>query len=127
MIEMVRSLKVSHDVIEILKTKDNKIKGYIDTFNNCRETGYVLKVWQYGDIELDGKVIIWVHEHRSSDSIVLRYTTKLEDIDINNMFNESVHINGTEHFRVNQEEEVADYIIELLQKIVVEKENEKKN
>lgn len=122
---MVRSLQVSHNVMEILKAKDDKIKGYIDTFNNCRETGYILHVWQYGDVELNGRVAIWVHEHRNSDNIVLRYTTKPEDIDINNMFNDEVDINGTEYFRANQEEEVAQYISKILEDISskIKKEN----
>lgn len=126
MIEMVRSLQVSHNVMEILKAKDNKIKGYIDTFNNCRETGYILKVWQYGDVKLDGKVAIWVHEDRNSDDIVLRYTTKPENVNINNMFSEEVYLNDSEYFRVNHEEEVAEYIIEILEKISSEVKEENK-
>lgn len=121
MIEMVRSLKISHDVVEILKTKDNKIEGYIDTFNNCRETGYVLQVWKYGETELNGNVRIWVHECRNSDNIVIRYGTKYEDADLNNMFSEEVYRNNTKDFNVNEEEKAAEYIIEILEKICHEK------
>ena len=75
------SLRVSERVWDIVAEKigwyvDNgyKLDGYLQPFNNCRETGLFLTItnedWDNKDRVL-GQYYIWVCEARSSDEILV--------------------------------------------------------
>jgi hypothetical protein len=113
MIEKKRSLVTSEIVFTILQTFELDVDGCLDTFNNCRETGLCLDVYS-----VNGKALkhlgrhIWVHEHRNSDSIVVRYG---ETEGANNMFSEETYLSGTKIFSYNQYYEAAYYVKTLIE------------
>ena len=113
MIEKKNSLLVSEIVFTILQTFALDVDGCLDTFNNCRETGLCLAVYSVNKkpIKMLGNRI-WVHEHRNSDSIVVRYG---DTVGVNNMFSEKTHENGTTIFDYNQHYEAAKHIKDIIE------------
>jgi hypothetical protein len=81
--------------------------GWLDTFDNCRETGLMLHIIK------DWNKCIWIYQHRSSDDIVVT----IGDTEFNNMYSEDAWHNS-EHFRCGRYDEVADYVINEIEKII---------
>lgn len=126
-----RSIKVSERVFDLVCTEldfeqtENyvKIDGYLMTFNNCREQGYVLSVSSsdYGnENRTKTDLYIWAHEHRSGDSIMVRWQTEYPH---NGMFNEETYDNRTRDFKYNEEHKAADFITNLVRKHFAEEFN----
>lgn len=120
MINYIDSIKVSRRIFDMVMDKIGyreedgyKIKGSLETFNNCREQGYYADI--YGNEKNDYQSLyIWVHENRNSDNIVVRWqTTYPED---NGMFSEDTHRNRTKYFHYNEEHPVVDFIMDLIMK-----------
>lgn len=115
------SLRVSERVWDIVAEKigwyvDNgyKLDGYLQPFNNCRETGLFLTItnedWDNKDRVL-GQYYIWVCEARSSDEILV--CMQKEYPEAFHKFGEEAYKNA-KYFHYNQEHEAADYIVKSI-------------
>lgn len=117
----IRSILVSERVFERVNEmlyqyleSGKKIGGYYCVFNNCREQGYVLRVYSTdfkNPAPRKDDLLIWVYEHRNSDNIVVVNDTK--SVGPNDMFTEAAWRVG-KHFERDAEAEAADYIIDLI-------------
>ena len=119
----VRSIKVSERVFDIvceeldLEQTENyiKIDGWLETFNNCREQGYVLTV-STSDFDNENRtkdnLYIWASEARSSDEIVVSWQTEYPYD--RGMFSEDTYENRQKYFHYNQLQEAADFIVNLV-------------
>lgn len=76
----INSIRVSESVFDLVCStlddyKDDgvKISGYLQTFNNCREQGYMLTVYSTYNSEkrTEKDLYVWVFESRNSDEIVV--------------------------------------------------------
>jgi len=119
--QKIRTVKVSERVFDIVcealdyEQTENyvKIDGYLECFNNCREQGYVLHVsstdWDDDDRTKED-LIIWACEARSSDEIMVIWSTKYP---VNKgMFSEEDYDNRRKYFHYNELQVAADFIIE---------------
>jgi hypothetical protein len=117
------SLRVSERVWDIVAEKirwyiDNgyKLDGYLQPFNNCRETGLFLTItnedWDNKDRVL-GQYYIWVCEARSSDEIMICMQTEYPEAF--HKFGEEAYKNA-KYFHYNQYYEAAEYIVEAILK-----------
>lgn len=123
MITKTESLKKSERVFalvcdEIAEASDNdkyNICGYLDTFNNCRETGLFLTTYCYENIKnhknVYSYVFVWVYEHRNSDQICV--IVSKERPDLNGRCNEKAR-QYAKCFDWYCEHNAADYIIYTL-------------
>ena len=118
----IRTIQVSERVFDLVcESLDNeqtnngvKIDGQLETFNNCREQGYVLNL-----DTLDFKnskatkesLYIWAFECRNSDDIVVSWQTEYPN---NGMFSEETYKKRREYFRYSGLQEAADFIIDLV-------------
>ena len=59
------------------------MQGYYKTFNNCREQGLMLTIYEP---TTDNELLIWACESRNSDNIMV-ITADRSCSDINDMFN----------------------------------------
>ena len=116
------SIKVSErvfdmvaDQIDWINDNGNKLSGYLQTFNNCREQGFYLTI---SDDDFDnenrvkGFLCVWVFEHRNSDDIVV---VSQEEFPQGSVFNDEAY-ESRKHFNYNQEHEASDYIVKLIEK-----------
>jgi hypothetical protein len=118
MITKTRSLVVSETVFNLAMLNEDftsECVGSLETFNNCRETGLMLNVWEVGDVYLpvQKSICVWVHECRNSDSIVVRWGFS-EDKDVNNMFSENVHKNQSVSYRVGDYKSAVDCVLDVV-------------
>lgn len=141
-----QSLRVSRRVFDFFLEKAEyesengfDLDGYIDTFNNCRETGLRMclmsAIYQrWGEdvkafIAQDAiwkSIYIWAFEDRHSDSIVVIVSENLPSLV--GMYSEESYINERKFFNANEYNEAAEYImtrvkaIYALEKIKKERE-----
>lgn len=108
--DLNRSIKISENFFNALedKLKDVSLDGYYDTFNNCREQGYVLQLYDRSDNTLN----IWASESRNSDNIMIVTGTN-KDIDINKMFSENAYKNA-KYFKCDDYGSAVDYAIKKM-------------
>lgn len=97
MITKTESLKKSERVFALVcdyfaeeSNNDNyNICGYLEPFNNCRETGLYLSAYFYEDIKnhksVHSDIFVWVYEHRNGDQICV--IVSKERPDVNGKFN----------------------------------------
>lgn len=129
------SLKVSERVLDLffdrLESKEGygfDVRGYIDTFNNCRETGLCVllneAVWSEWDDALSAfkpvasvwrDVAIWAFEDRHSDDIVVIVSRNYGDI--HHMYSEDSYKNERKFFSYDKYEDAADYIMQRVEEI----------
>ena len=123
MITKKESLKKSERVFDLIREEiaesenDDKFHlcGYLDTFNNCRETGLYMTAYYYEDIKTHksaySDIFVWVYEHRNGDSICV--IVSKERPNINGQFNDKAW--GTRKcFEWCGEHEAASYIIDTI-------------
>lgn len=109
-----RSLLVSETVFNLLggrlwEEEDISICGWLDTFNNCPETGLMMCARvSNAKLEYSKSLYAWVYEHRNSDSIMVVIDDKY---DSNNMFTEE-GLKNAKGFYPGEYEAAAQYIIE---------------
>ena len=101
--------KVIHRVANQIKGVDIDCEINVDTFNNCRETGYVYKVYRKGK-----ELYIWTFEHRNTDDIIKVVSFRSGSCNRNNMFDDEAYANGYQSYRYNEVKVVADDIARLL-------------
>lgn len=115
------SLLVSERVWSIVAEKigwyvDNgyKLDGYLQPFNNCRETGLFLSIddedWDNEDRVKD-HLYVWVCEARSSDEILVCMQTEYPEAF--HKFGEEAYRNA-KYFHYNQYYEAAEYIVKKI-------------
>ena len=123
MIDYAKGILVSKRVFEFvieeidyLNEGGAKLSGYIDTFVNCRETGFYLTLYDTNYDKEDRQkdnLFIWAFESRNSDDIVVIYQTKYPSNE-QNLFSEEAYSNNNRHFRYDEEHKASDYIIEIV-------------
>ena len=124
MFDKNNSIKVSERVFDLLYDEiqvvneygcessdyNYKLNSYLSTFNNCREQGFYLTIWD-GNYENENRVkddlYIWVYESRNSDDIVVVFD---KESTCNGMFSNEAW-NNRFHFKCRQEHEVVEFII----------------
>jgi len=118
----IKTIQVSERVFDLVcddldleaSEYGTKISGWLECFNNCREQGYVLHTesvdWD-NDNRTKEHLYVWVHEHRNSDSIVVRWQVEYPD---NGMYNEETYNNRTQCFKYNELQEASDFIVGLV-------------
>lgn len=82
----------------------------VDTFNNCRESGYRLRISKRGK---ETWLIIWMYQNRNSDSIAVSWGGA-EDCDINNMYSIATYRLRTKEFGWREYGKVADFIQDFI-------------
>ena len=112
----INSIRVSESVFDLVCSglddyKDDgvKISGYLQTFNNCREQGYVLTVYStYNNKNKTEKdLYIWVFEARNSDEIVVVNSTNYP---MKGMFSDDDYENRT-YFQYHERYNASEFII----------------
>ena len=98
---------ISMELENTIKMNDETEIGWLDTFDNCRETGLMLHITK------DWNKCIWIYQHRNSDDIVVT----IGDTEFNNMYSEEAWYNS-EHFECGRYDNVADYVISEIEKII---------
>lgn len=72
---------------------DNKLSMRVETFYNCREQGYVLRINEVEDY--NKALCIWVYAQRNSDDPTITWDYIIMPKENANMFNEESYINRT--------------------------------
>lgn len=119
---IVVSERVWSYVDEMLEEEDlPRVQGWLDVFNNCRETGYMCKFYSLSEKLLNKKnLCIWVFEHRNSDDIVV---VTSDHATINSMFDADAYTKRI-HFSYDEERRAAKYIIKkIVDHFKIEEEN----
>lgn len=120
MITKLLSIKVSEAVFNIvdteledLNTAGCKLSAYLETFNNCREQGFVINV-RDSDFEKEGRVrttlYVWVCLSRGGDDIMVVMGTNSSTY---SMFDEEAYSNR-KLFSYTREHDAADYIVDQI-------------
>lgn len=117
-----RSVKVSERVFDLvadgvnyINEDGNKLCGYLNTFNNCRECGFYLGI---SDDDFDnkdrvkGSLYVWVFENRNSDNIVVLHQNEITTC--NGMFSDEGYENNRKFFNYDEEYKASEYIIKLI-------------
>ena len=73
---------------EKLKNVSDNLEGYYKTFNNCREQGLMITIYEP---VTDNELLIWACECRNSDDIMV-ITADRSCCDTNDMFNDIVNV-----------------------------------
>lgn len=106
---------VCEEVAESLNDDKYNICGYLDTFNNCRETGLYLTAYYYENIKNKKSayfdIFVWVYEHRNGDGIYVIISK--ERPDVNGKFNEKAWASAR-CFDWDGEHGAAEYIVSTL-------------
>ena len=114
-IEENNSLKVSKTFFDNLENKLDNINfddlyGYYKTFNNCREQGLMLSIYNDDDIELS----IWACECRNSDNIMV-IVADSSCANQNGMFND-VAWKSAKYFKCDDYDSAVDYALNIITK-----------
>lgn len=113
------SLKVSETFFcELEERLGNKhsLTGYYETFNNCREQGLILDIY-----DNDKSLCIWACECRSSDQIMIVLGNE-ENKDINNMFDDEAY-NRAKYFEYKDYASAVDFVYKQIKYIFKNKMN----
>lgn len=106
---------VCEEVAESLNNEKYNLCGYLDAFNNCRETGLFLTAYFYEDIKnkksVYSNIFVWVYEHRNGDEICV--IVSKERPDLNGKFNETAW-RSAKCFDWDGEHGAADYIVNTI-------------
>lgn len=88
--------------------KNISLDGYYDSFNNCREQGYVLQLYDRGDTGLN----IWACQSRNSNDIMI-VTGNNDDIDNKKMFSDSA-FEKAKYFSCENYDSAVDYTMKKI-------------
>lgn len=119
------SLKVSEAVFKKLEEKlgdKHLLNGFYDTFNNCRESGLVLTIY---DNNRDNHLCIWACESGNSDQIMIVIGNE-KDKDANNMFDDEAY-NRAKYFECNDYDSAIDYVYKQIKFMFKNKMNREKH
>jgi hypothetical protein len=108
-IEKAKGLLIGEKVYRAIKKmidgNENGDYVYVDTFNNCRETGYCFKLMRAGNPK---QQIIWVYEYRNSDNLMFRQTSDPNWHDINNRYDDDSIVYAVKTYRYNELKELLE-------------------
>ena len=116
------SEKVTNAIIKEFKNVDTDYEISIDTFNNCRETGYCFKVLNFNK---PGELIIWIYEYRCTDNIIFRYTIDDAWFDKNNKYDDESVVYTYREYKHNEIKEVIKDVISKINLYIGGFENDK--
>ena len=98
---------------------DNEnILGKVETFYNCRELGYLLRIH---DKDYKKGLCIWIYAHRNSDEPTITYEEKMYPSESNNMFTEDAWLNNT--FTYENVEKASEKAQEIINNYFSEEAN----
>jgi hypothetical protein len=89
---------------------DVELNGWIDAFNNCREQGYIVYLYD-GKGRLDDYLTIYVYQHRNTDLPTLSWDYRFGG----QIYDEDTWVNRTESF------EDMDGAIEKMTELIAER------
>ena len=118
----IQTIQVSERVFDLVCDKLDlyaseygvKISGYLETFNNCREQGYVLTVssCDYDNKEMTtGLFHTWAFECRNSDNIVISWQ---EEYPNNGMFSEETYRERRKYFGYDEIYNASEFMFNLI-------------
>ena len=119
----IRTIQVSERVFDIVcdtldfEQTENyiKIDGWLECFNNCREQGYFLNVSSsdfHNENRTKDNLYIWACENRNSDNIMVIWSTEYPGN--KGMFSEEDWKERNKHFRYDELQKAADFIVDLV-------------
>ena len=119
MIGLYNTIRVSRIVFDLVDgmlsdSDSDKMSCWLETFNNCREQGFVLMATDSYKTEKEKytpSIYIWAHEGRNTDLIYVRWQDEYPN---NGMYNEKTYEDRTEVFDPSQFYEAAKFIYKLL-------------
>lgn len=100
----------ANTILELLQNADIKEHVVVDTFNNCREQGYKIKLRNPEDY--DYFITIWIYAHRNSDRPTITWTPKANYSEV---YDEESWTQRTESF--NSCEEAVNRIEKLINEV----------
>lgn len=110
-----RSLEVSEKFFNNLEKKlervSDNLAGYYKTFNNCREQGLMLTIYEQ---KSDDELLIWACECRNSDSIMVIIADR-SCSDINDMFDDKAW-RSAKYFKYDDYDGAIDYTMNIIKK-----------
>lgn len=107
------SMKIFDKVKKQLKDKELDKYVLVDTFYNCRESGFVYKV--YESTKYEYSLCVWTYENRNSDDIVLLASTNPKHCDFNNVYTDEAYENCRRFFKYNEINKVASELVKLIE------------
>ena len=112
----IRVSKVVFDLVDGMLRDDDadKLSCWLETFNNCREQGFVLMAtdsYKQDKEKYTPSIYIWAHEGRNSDEIYIRWQNEYPN---NGMYNEETYKLRSRTFRYDEYYKAAEYVYELL-------------
>lgn len=102
------AIKVMDKVKKTIKDEELDCEIYLDTFNNCRETGFVYKLYRKGK-----PLYIWTFQDRISDDMILLISFQEGACDKNNMFDDD-HVYSRTVFKYKEMKELSDRVANLV-------------
>lgn len=124
MISKIDSIKVSERVFDLLSDEIEKLNesdtdkyelnGYLSTFNNCREQGYYLTLYNKKDFD-KAFFYVWVCQDRHSDCILVIIGEQSDKPTVKGMFSEESY-NNAKYFKHDEEHKAVEYIIAKIKK-----------
>ncbi len=93
-----------------LKNAPDSLNGYYKTFNNCREQGLMLTIYN----DNDNEILVWACESRNSDNIMV-ITADRNCSDINDMFND-VAWQSAKYFKCGDYDSAVNYAFNVIKK-----------
>lgn len=96
---------------EKLRNVSDNLEGYYKTFNNCREQGLMLTIYEP---TTDNDLLIWACESRNSDKIMV-ITADRTCSNINDMFND-IAWKSARYFNAGEYDEAVNYTYNIIKK-----------
>lgn len=94
---------------EKLKNVSDNLEGYYKTFNNCREQGLMITIYEP---VTDNELLIWACECRNSDDIMV-ITADRSCCDTNDMFND-IAWKSAKYFKCDEYDKAVNYTFNVI-------------
>ena len=106
-------IRYSEYVIDAINKRyadETRIGASYETFYNCREMGYVLRVH---DEDYEDCICIWIYGQRNSDEPTITWEETIIPMENANMFNEESYYERTKTF--NNVDDASEYAIDIIE------------
>ena len=94
-----------------LKNVSDNLQGYYKTFNNCREQGLMLTIYEP---TTDNELLIWACESRNSDNIMV-ITADRSYSNTNDMFNDNAW-KSAKYFKYDEYDKAVNHVYNIIKK-----------